>query len=74
MRRTRRHVAVPTTVSRRFIGELNEAFPTLDLRPDDVTLVHRGLVPAVSDARGGVGLEGHERVRDHDARRASRAC
>jgi glycerol-3-phosphate dehydrogenase len=46
-----------------FIGELNEAFPALDLKPSDVTLVHRGLVPAapkgsrVSPAR-------HEQLRD----------
>ena len=47
-----------------FITELNQAFPTLDLSLDDVTLVHRGLVPAA--ARGGrVTLEGHERIHDH---------
>jgi len=48
-----------------FISELNQAFPTLDLTPADVTLVHRGLVPAVRTASGGVRLDGHERVRDH---------
>jgi len=47
-----------------FITELNEAFPSLDLTLDDVTLVHRGVVPAVV-AGGRVSLEGHERVRDH---------
>ena len=47
-----------------FIGELNQAFPALDLTLSDVTLVHRGLVPAVRTA-GGVRLDGHERVRDH---------
>jgi len=47
-----------------FIGELNEAFPALDLTLNDVTLVHRGIVPAsVRDGR--VALEGHEQVRDH---------
>ena len=30
-----------------FIRELNQAFPALDLTRSDVTLVHRGLVPAV---------------------------
>lgn len=48
-----------------FITELNEAFPSLALTMDEVTLVHRGLVPAVRSAGGGVTLEGRERVRDH---------
>ena len=48
-----------------FITELNEAFPGLALTMDEVTLVHRGLVPAVRSADGGVTLEGRERVRDH---------
>src|SRR5262245_53834257 len=43
-----------TTVTERdvstFIGELNYAFPALDLTLADITLVHRGVVPAV--ARG----------------------
>jgi glycerol-3-phosphate dehydrogenase len=30
-----------------FIGDANAAFPALKLTPSDVTLVHRGLVPAV---------------------------
>lgn len=47
-----------------FIDELNHTFPALDLGPDDVTLVHRGVVPAVATA-GGVRLEGHERIVDH---------
>jgi len=49
---------------RAFIRELNEAFPRLNLGPDDVTLVHRGLVPAVQ-MRGGAALEKHEQIRDH---------
>ena len=48
-----------------FIRELNQAFPALDLTRSDVTLVHRGLVPAVRTAGGGARLDGHERVRDH---------
>jgi len=47
-----------------FIRELNEAFPSLDLRPNDVTMIHRGIVPAVT-SNGGISLEGHEHVRDH---------
>jgi glycerol-3-phosphate dehydrogenase len=49
----------------RFIGEINQAFPSLDLRLNDVALVHRGVVPAVVGANGGVSLEGHERIFDH---------
>jgi len=57
-----------TTVAERdvaaFIAELNQAFPALDLTLADVTLVHRGIVPAI--VKGGrVSLEGHEQVRDH---------
>ena len=49
-----------------FIAELNQAFPALDLTMADVTLVHRGVVPAA--VRGGVvALEGHEQIRDHAA-------
>jgi glycerol-3-phosphate dehydrogenase len=47
-----------------FIGELNEAFPSLDLKIADVTLVHRGLVPAAVGAGGRVSLQGHEQIRD----------
>jgi glycerol-3-phosphate dehydrogenase len=49
-----------------FIVELNQSFPALDLSLADVTLVHRGVVPAA--VRGDrVGLEGHEQIRDHSA-------
>ena len=47
-----------------FIREINEAFPSLDLRPNDVTMIHRGIVPAVT-SNGRISLEGHEHVRDH---------
>ena len=47
-----------------FIRELNEAFPSLYLTGDDVTLVHRGIVPGVVTS-GGIALEGREHVRDH---------
>jgi glycerol-3-phosphate dehydrogenase len=57
-----------TSVSERdvaaFIAELNQAFPALDLTIADVTLVHRGVVPAAMKA-GRIGLEGHEQIRDH---------
>jgi glycerol-3-phosphate dehydrogenase len=48
-----------------FITELNEAFPALDLKWSDVTLVHRGLVPARAGSNGSVALEGREQIRDH---------
>ncbi len=47
-----------------FIAELNQAFPALDLTIADITLVHRGVVPA-SVHGDRVSLEGHEQVRDH---------
>jgi glycerol-3-phosphate dehydrogenase len=50
-----------------FIAELNQAFPALDLNLGDVTLVHRGLVPAASGGDGKLRLEGHDQVRDHAA-------
>jgi glycerol-3-phosphate dehydrogenase len=48
-----------------FITEINEAFPSAALTEGDVTLVHRGVVPAVVRSDGRATLEGHEQVRDH---------
>ena len=59
-----------------FIADANAAFPALQLTRDDVTLVHRGLVPArlARRNRGGGGrndgpweLLGAAEVRDHAA-------
>jgi glycerol-3-phosphate dehydrogenase len=50
-----------------FIDDLNRAFEGLELTPEDVTLVHRGLVPATTDG-GRVTLQKHEQVRDHRER------
>jgi glycerol-3-phosphate dehydrogenase len=50
-----------------FIGQVNEAFSGLRLRPDEVTMVHRGVVPARDGGPGHVDLEGHFRIRDHAA-------
>ena len=47
-----------------FIAELNQAFPALDLTMADVTLVHRGVVPAAVHGDR-AGPEGHEQIRDH---------
>lgn len=49
-----------------FIAELNQAFPALDLSMADVTLIHRGVVPAAING-GRITLEGHEQIRDHSA-------
>jgi glycerol-3-phosphate dehydrogenase len=48
-----------------FIAEVNHAFPSLAVTTGDVTLVHRGVVPAVVHADGRATLQGHEQVRDH---------
>jgi glycerol-3-phosphate dehydrogenase len=50
----------------RFLGEINETFPALGLKQDDVTLVHRGIVPAVMTG-GRVSLLGQSRIIDHGA-------
>lgn len=51
----------------RFVDELNEAFPLLKLDADDITYVHRGLVPATVGSDGTVRLEGKTRIVDHGA-------
>ena len=48
-----------------FVDEVNSAFPALALTEGDVTLVHRGVVPALRDRRGVLGLMGHHRIHDH---------
>jgi glycerol-3-phosphate dehydrogenase len=48
-----------------FIDELNRTFPALDVRPDEVTLVHRGLVPAVVKHDGTAQLDRRDRIIDH---------
>jgi len=48
-----------------FIDDLNRTFPALDLRRDEVTLVHRGLVPAVVKPDGTAQLDRRDRIRDH---------
>jgi glycerol-3-phosphate dehydrogenase len=47
-----------------FIADLNVAYPGLNLLRSEVSLVHRGVVPAVRRRRH-VKLESRERVRDH---------
>ena len=47
-----------------FVSEVNETFPSLQLKADEVTLVHRGIVPAQS-RNGRLSLLGHSRIIDH---------
>jgi glycerol-3-phosphate dehydrogenase len=47
-----------------FLGEINETFPALDLKASEITLVHRGIVPAVAGA-GRLTLLGRSRIIDH---------
>ncbi|MGE3508361.1 MAG: FAD-dependent oxidoreductase [Vicinamibacterales bacterium] len=48
-----------------FIREVASAYPQIGLTRDDVTLVHRGMVPAAVTASGRVSLEGRQQLRDH---------
>jgi glycerol-3-phosphate dehydrogenase len=48
-----------------FIADANAAFPALKLTPGDITLVHRGLVPATRGKHGRVELLGSSEIRDH---------
>ena len=47
-----------------FLNELNQSFPALDLSLADVTLIHHGVVPAVTHGDR-VTLQGQGQVRDH---------
>lgn len=53
----------PTEIDE-LVADANEAFPALRLTRDDVTLVHRGLVPAAVGRRG-PGLLATPRILDH---------
>ena len=47
-----------------FLSDINDTFPALDLKVEEVTLVHRGIVPA-SVGKAGVSLLGRSRIIDH---------
>jgi glycerol-3-phosphate dehydrogenase len=49
-----------------FLAEVNGTFPALHLQPEEVTLVHRGIVPA-ADTGGRLSLLAHSRLVDHTA-------
>jgi len=48
-----------------YIAEVNQAFPALGLTASDVTLVHRGLVPAARGQAGKPEIEPAPQVLDH---------
>jgi glycerol-3-phosphate dehydrogenase len=48
-----------------FIADANAAFPALRLTRDDITLVHRGIVPAQTGANGRADLLAEARILDH---------
>jgi glycerol-3-phosphate dehydrogenase len=48
-----------------FVAEINDTFPALHLRTNEITLVHRGVVPATVKG-GGLSLMPHARIIDHD--------
>jgi glycerol-3-phosphate dehydrogenase len=48
-----------------FIADANVAFPALNLTRGDVTLVHRGIVPAARGKNGRAELLGSPEIRDH---------
>ena len=56
-RRARRHRRSRAAEVDAFIAEANDAFPALQLTRADVTLVHRGIVPAVETRGGSAGAE-----------------
>jgi glycerol-3-phosphate dehydrogenase len=50
-----------------FLAEINATFPALGLKPGDITLVHRGIVPATI-RNGRITLLGQSRIIDHSHR------
>jgi len=58
-------VAVSPAELSSFIAEINSAFPALGLTAADVSVVHRGVVPAQANRHGVLGLMGHHRIHDH---------
>jgi glycerol-3-phosphate dehydrogenase len=48
-----------------FVHAINSAFPDFHLREEEVTLVHRGLVPAIPRTNGAARLRDTPAIRDH---------
>jgi glycerol-3-phosphate dehydrogenase len=57
--------AVTTSELAAFIAEANQAFPALGLRTEDVSLVHRGVLPAVQRRNGRADLLPDAQIIDH---------
>ena len=60
-------LGVPDDDRTSFLAALTQAFPSYQLTAGDVTLVHRGVVPARLQPDGTPTLEGHELVFEHGA-------
>jgi glycerol-3-phosphate dehydrogenase len=58
---------------RRFLGDVGHAFPRLRLQPDEVTLVHRGIVPGVRHTDGRIAMRTRGDIVDHRAHGAAGA-
>jgi glycerol-3-phosphate dehydrogenase len=50
-----------------FVADANHAFPALTLSPADVTMVHRGVVPAIAGRKGVATLKPSAEILDHAA-------
>lgn len=56
---------LPSEELERHVAEVNHAFPALALTPADITLVHRGLVPAVRGRTGTPEIAPEPSILDH---------
>jgi glycerol-3-phosphate dehydrogenase len=68
-----RDTAVTIADIEAFISEVNHAFPALKLSRSDVTLVHRGLVPAIAGAGGVPDLKPTPEILNHSSEGAEGA-
>ena len=50
-----------------FVADVNHTFPALRLAPSDVTLVHRGIVPAAEGRNGAPDLRPAPAIHDHSS-------
>jgi glycerol-3-phosphate dehydrogenase len=57
----------------RFLADANRAFPRLGLREDEITLVHRGIVPGVRRADGRITMRNRGELVDHARHGAANA-
>jgi glycerol-3-phosphate dehydrogenase len=57
----------------RFLADVDRAFPRLRLREDEITLVHRGIVPGVRRGDGRVAMRSRGELVDHAGHGAANA-